>query len=270
MSHNGDMTAKVVVIVGGAGGIGRALARSFGERGCAVALVDLDASRLQQAQDELKGIATTTYACDITNEQRCSQVMEEVQKDLGRIDVLVQSAGLTHVSPFVTTSLEVYRRVLEVNFFGVVALTKAALPALIASKGQIIVLSSICGIAPLIGRTGYCASKHALHGFFDSLRCELSSQDVSVLLVCPSFVETDFASRGLSGDGSRLSFERSTLGRPLEPAEVAEAIYRAASKRQRLLVLTWRGKLTYWLTRLVPGVYERMMSKRFAVELSRR
>lgn len=269
------MTAasKVAVIVGGAGGIGRALAETYGRRGYSIALVDLDSQRLADAQASLLSLLDRlevhAYPCDITNEERCRDVVRRILEKQGRIDVLILSAGLTQVSPFAITELAVYRRVMEVNFFGTIAITKSALPALLASRGQVVVLSSICGIAPLIGRTGYCASKHALHGFFDTLRCELKSQGVSVLMVCPSFVQTEFATRGLSGDGSRLSFERSTLGKPLHPTEVAEAIYAAAQSRKRLLVLTWPGKVSYWLTRLAPRLYERLMSRQFAIELTR-
>jgi short-subunit dehydrogenase len=158
---------------------------------------------------------------------------------------------------------------MEVNFFGVINTTQRFLPALVASSGQIVVLSSICGIAPLIGRTGYCASKYALHGYFDTLRSELLHQGVSILLVCPSFVDTSFATRGLAGDGQRLSFDRSTLGVPMQPAAIARAIMRACQQRKRILVFSWRGMLTYYLTRLAPSLYDRLMRRSFDVELKR-
>ena len=269
MTTSSENRQRVVAVVGGGGAIGQAIAQQYAKLGFRIALLDRDPGRLELAARELEQYKTRSYPCDITDEESCQESIETLIKDHGRLDILVHSAGLTHVSPFASTAIDVLRRVMEVNFFGVVTVTKAALPALIESKGQIVVLSSICGIAPLIGRTGYCASKHALHGFFDTLRCELAPKEVSVLLACPSFVASDFATRGLAGDGTLLPFQRSTLGKPLSPEEVAAAIVTAAVKRRSLLVLTWRGRLTYWLTRLLPGTYQRLMSKRFAVELSR-
>jgi len=263
---------KVVVITGGAGGIGSALARAFGRDGAHIALMDRDAEALERAVGTLMDLAPSVLPipCDVTDADAVSVAVEVVRERFGRLDVLIHCAGLTQVSPFVDTELEVYRRVMEVNFFATVALTKAALPLLIASRGQVIVLSSIAGFAPLIARTGYCASKHALHGFFDVVRAELKERGVHVLLVCPSFVETDFARSGLAGDGTTLQFERSTTGTPLTPDAVARAIYTAARKRKRLLVLSATGKLAYWVSRLLPGVYERGMTSRFRIELERK
>ena len=158
---------------------------------------------------------------------------------------------------------------MEVNYWGAVALTQAALGPLLQRRGQIIVLSSIAGFAPLLARSGYCASKHALHGFFDTLRTELHGSGVHITLVCPSFVDTDFANHGLRGDGRRLDFERSTSGRPLTADQVAQAILRASRSRPRQVVLSPLGRLSYWLTRWAPAWYDRLMIRRFRVELAR-
>lgn len=263
--------SAVVMISGGAGGIGMALARVYGSGGAQLVLLDRDAGALQRAADTLADLprAVLTIPCDITGVDAITAAVDTVKERFGMLDALIHCAGLTHVSPFAETGLDVYRRVMEVNFFGAVALTRAALPLLLSSRGQIIVLSSVAGFAPLIARTGYCASKHALHGFFDVLRAELRESGVHVMLVCPSFVATDFARSGLAGDGSTLRFERSTTGTPLGPGAVALAIVRAARKRKRLLVLSPTGKLAYWVSRLLPGVYERIMTRRFRVELER-
>ncbi len=264
-------SGKTVAITGGGGGIGKALGQRFGEAGARVALLDRDEDALVRAGKELRGrgIEVHTRPCDITDESSCEEAVSAVREALGGLDVLAHCAGLTQVSPFEKTKLEVYRRVMEVNFFGVVACTKAALPSLIEARGQIIVLSSIAGFAPLLGRTGYCASKHALHGFFDTLRAELRREGVSVLLVCPSFVDTNFAKRGLGGEGKILTFDRSTMGTPLSTGGLADAIFRATAKRKRFLVVPGTGKLAYLTSRLLPRVYERGMSKRFQVELDR-
>jgi len=262
---------NVVAITGGAGGIGAAIARAFAEVGAKIALLDLDAEALERVAHSLADTASEVHplVCDITNTESVDNAIVRSQERFGRLDILVHCAGLTHVSPFIETELDVYRRVMEVNFFGTIGFTKAALPMLIASRGQIIVLSSIAGVAPVIGRTGYCASKYSLHGFFEVLRAELQDQGVHVMLVCPSFVDTDFARSGLAGDGSTLTFERSTTGSLLTPETVARSILAAARKRKPLVVLSFNGKLVYWVARLFPNIYQRAMSRRFHIELER-
>ncbi len=263
--QNARADAPVVAVIGGGGGIGVAAAAAFGRRGYRVALVDVDAARLARAIDSLgPGAATTGYACDIVDTTQVSATMNRLLAEHGRLDALVHAAGLTHVSSFLQTDHDVIRRVFEVNFFAVASITRAALPALIARRGQIAVLSSVCGFAPLVGRTGYCASKYALHGLFDTLRCELRTAGVSVTMVCPSFAATDFATRGLAGDGSTLAFARTTTGTPLAPQAIGEALAAGTLARRRLLVLSPQGKLSYWLSRLAPRWYERQMLTRFA------
>lgn len=172
-------------------------------------------------------------------------------------------------SGFADTEIEVFRKVMEVNYFGSLHCTKAALPRLLRSKGQIIVVSSIAGFSPLFGRSGYLASKHALHGLFDSLRSELLQTGVSVLVACPGFIDTEFANRALDGDGSRTPHPRSTLGQQATPRQVAGAILRAASRDQEMLVLSRVGHLTRLLTRVAPGTYQRLMARSLRKELER-
>ncbi len=255
---------KVAVIAGGAGGIGQAVARRLGHLGMATVVLDRDEHAAAAAVEVLRtsGIDATAIGCDITDDSQCSHAVDAVIAERGRIDLLIHSAGLTQISPFCETELSVYRRVMEVNFFGVVNLTKAALPHLVQSHGQVIALSSIAGFAPLWGRTGYCASKYALHGFLETLRVEMREDNVAVTLVCPSFVATGFAERGLRGDGDQLNTERSTTGKLLEPDEVADAIYRSTIRRQRLVVLSRTGRMSYLLSRFAPRLYEHLMLRR--------
>lgn len=258
----GRDNAPVAAVMGGGGGIGLGIAQAYARRGYRVALVDFDPQRLAQAQVQLGG-GFAQYLCDLTDESAVSAVLPRLAAEHGRLDVLVHAAGLTHVSRFDHTELSVIRRVMEVNFFAVAHATQMLLPALEKSRGRIVVLSSVCGFAPLVGRTGYCASKYALHGFFEALRCETAAHGVSVTMICPSFVDTDFATRGLAGDGSRLAQARTTSGAMLDPQALGERVYRAAQRRRRLLVLSRQGQLSYWISRLAPGLYQRLMARRF-------
>ena len=193
----------VVVITGAAGGIGAALARRFAREGARLALLDRERAPLESLAAALAEQGTTARAlpCDITDADQCEAAMREVESIFGGIDVLVNNAGITHVGRVDETRTEVLRRVMEVNFFGAVHCTKAALPSLVERRGRIVVLSSVAGFAPLATRAGYAASKHALHGFFDSLRSEYRDEGLEVMLVCPSFVDTAIGDRALAPDG---------------------------------------------------------------------
>lgn len=259
---------RVVVITGGAGGIGQAIARRYLKAGCRIALVDRDLDALEIARATLDDYVTT-HQHDVTQTGRAGELIDTVLAAHGQIDILVHCAGLTQVSPCCDTTLEVYRRVMEVNFFGAVALTQAALLALVASRGHIVVLSSVAGFAPLIGRTGYCAAKHALHGFFETLRAELTPDGVGVTIVCPTFTATNFARAGLTGDGSQLSFDRSTSGEIITPETVAEDIFRAVAGNKPFTFPGRTAKLAWWFRRVAPHTYVRIMIRRFAVELKR-
>ncbi len=262
---------KTVVITGGAGGIGVALAQSFAGAGARIALLDLREAALHAAVEQLQSmrIQAQPYPCDVTDYPACEAAFDAIRRDLGGTDVLINNAGLTHVSAFAKTDVQVYRRVMDVNFFGSMHCTKAALPDLVSRRGHIAVMSSIAGIAPLAARTGYCASKHALHGFFDTLRAELRADGVTVTLVCPTFTATDFAARGLGSGGGTLQNERGTTGDLNTPASVADATRAGLAAGRRLVIVGGTGKLGHVVNRIAPAIYERMMLKRFAADLER-
>ena len=264
-----DFDGRTVVITGGAGGIGRALARSFGSVGAKIAIVDLATSPLGEARIELEslGIEALAVPCDITDPVRVRTAIAAVRDGLGDIDVLINNAGVGHRSSFVETLPQVFRRVMEINFFGALYCTKACMPDLLARQGLIIVISSIAGLAPLYGRTGYAASKHALHGLFESLSAEVAEQGVGVLMVCPSFTESGFETATVGADGERIARPRSKVGRTSSADDVAAAVLKAAQAGRRRLVLTPVGKISALLSRITPGLYQRLMIRKLRSEL---
>lgn len=257
----------VAVITGAASGIGRALARRWAKAGARVALLDRDREGLQAEAAELRAAGAEVVACecDVTRREDCEEAVREVAETWGGIDVLINNAGITHVSPFADTDSDVVRRVMDVNLFGALHSTQAALPSLVERRGLVIVISSVAGFAPLAGRCAYSASKHALHGLFETLRSEQAANGLAVMMVCPGFTRTSIESHALAGDGGTLGGGRSTFGREADPDEVADAIYRGALRRRRLLVLTPVGKLSWIVTRFWPALYERMMLRRMGV-----
>jgi len=262
---------RIVVITGGASGIGAAAAHAFGKAGARIALLDLDAAEAEKQRDALlqQGIAAMSFPCDIADESQCRTAMESAKSHFGRIDILFNNAGITQRGSFREATTAAIRRVMETNFFGALYCTKAALESLIARRGMIIVTSSIAGLAPVLGRTAYCASKHALHGLFGTLRSELKGLGVHVMIVCPGFTRTNLQVRALDARGEVSVHARTMVGREASPEEVAAAIVRGAARRKDLLVLSATGKLSHALFRLSPPFYAWLMSRSLQDEIQR-
>jgi len=262
---------KVVVVTGAASGIGAAVCERFAREGASIMLLDQDEAGVRAAAARLKadGIDAEGYRCDVAREDECRATMGRIVARCSGIDVLVNNAGITQRSAFADTQTRVYRRVMEVNFFGSLHCTQAAFDSLVRRRGMIIVIESLAGVSPLLGRTGYCASKHALHGLFTSLRAEIRNTGVHIMLVFPGFVATNLQTRALGGDGQITPHPQSVVGRPTSAAKVADDIFKGALKRKPLLVLTPVGKLAYWVSRLAPVLYERLMARQVREELER-
>jgi NAD(P)-dependent dehydrogenase (short-subunit alcohol dehydrogenase family) len=260
---------RTVLVTGAAGGLGRALALAFAAAGARIVALDRDAAGLEGLRAELESLGRDCLAlpCDVTDATACEQADAAGVARFGRLDVLVNNAGMSHRSGFAHTGLDVIRRVMEVNFFGAVNCTRAALPALVAARGLVIAISSVAGYTPLIARTGYAASKHAMHGFFESLRTELAPRGVAVTMVCPSFIATRIDRNALGGDGQPVRHAQVTVGRPLTAEAAAGRIVAGVARRPRMLFVGRTARQAWWLSRIAPGLYERIMSRRLRGEL---
>ncbi len=259
-----EFAGATVVVSGAAAGLGRALCERFGRAGARIVALDLDAAALEHSVARLHaaGIAATAHACDVADETACRQAIEDGAAGSGGIDLLVCNAGISHHGAFAHTRPAVIRRVMAVNFLGAMHCTHAALPALLARRGMIVAISSVAGFAPLVGRTGYAASKHALHGFFDSLRSELAASGVHVMLVCPSFIATDIDRHALDPEGRPFRGTKAVVGKPAAPERIADLVYEGARREQRLLLPGTTARLAWWLSRLTPAGYARIMAAR--------
>jgi NAD(P)-dependent dehydrogenase (short-subunit alcohol dehydrogenase family) len=266
---NRSFKGSVVLITGAGGGLGRALALRLAARGARIAALDRDTAGLDATHAELGafGVEFLALRCDVTDADACARAVEATVRHFGSLDVLVANAGISHRSAFEATGLDVIRRVMEVNFFGAVNCAKAALPHLIDSRGLVIVVSSVAGFTPLVARTGYSASKHALHGFFDSLRAEIRPDGVGITLVCPSFIATGIGRNALGGDGRPVRHAQVTVDRPLSAEFAAERIVAAAERGRQLVLLGRTARLAWLLSRFMPGIYARLMARRMRGEL---
>lgn len=263
------LEGKNVVITGGGGGLGAALGREFGYAGANVALLDINYEAAVLAADQVERGNALPIECDVTAVTACATAISSAEKHNGPTDILVNNAGLSHRSAFAETDLEVIRRIMDINFWGSVNCTKIALPTITERRGAIAVISSTAGFAPLLGRTGYAASKHALHGFFGSLRTEVKGAGVDVMIVAPSFIDTPLRHHTLGGDGAITDHPQSRVGKMATAADVAERIVWGLERRRSYLVLGSVGRVTRYLNALAPGTYERMMARSLRSEFDR-
>ncbi len=269
MTHR-DFRAKVVMVSGAAGGLGAALCRRFAAAGAQIVAVDRDGAGLDRLDASLaaNAVPVLTLVTDITDVQACRAAVDAALARFGRLDGLVNNAGISHRSLLRETDPSTIRRVMDVNFFGAVHLTQAALPHLLAHRGAIVAISSVAGFAPLIGRTGYAASKHALHGFFDSLRSEVEGEGVGVTLVCPSFIRTGIGAAATDGSGAPVSTRRITTGGESTPDDIAARIFDAAVAGRRLLLPDAVSRKAWWVSRLAPALYAKIMKRRLGEEFA--
>ena len=263
-----DLRGRVVVVTGAAGGLGAALARQCAEAGARVAALDLDGAGAEAIAVGLRaqGHDAIGLACDVSDEAACHSAIADVVQRLGGIDWLIANAGISARCLLREAAPEVLRRVMAVNFFGAAWCTQAALPSLAQRRGQIVVISSVAGFSPLVGRSAYAASKHALHGFFDTLRTEVEDQGVGVTLICPSFIATGIGGAALGGQGGSAAAARITAGGESRPEDIARRIVEAIAHRRSLLLPDRTSRLAWWVRKFAPGFYAGTMKRRVRAE----
>jgi len=249
------MRDKAVIITGGSSGIGKALAEVFGSNGSQVLITGRDKNELADAIRELsdKGVTVHGLQADVSIESDNKRMADEAIRLFGKIDVLINNAGISMRALFEELDVDVIRKVMDINFFGMVYATKYCLPEIINSKGSIVGISSIAGYRGLPARTGYSASKFALNGFLEALRAEVLNKDVHVLTACPGFTATNIRKRALTKDGSVQGESPREEQEMMSAEECAIHIYKATVNRKKILVLTGQGKLTVFLNKRFPG-----------------
>jgi dehydrogenase/reductase SDR family protein 7B len=262
------MKDKVVIITGGSSGIGRALAEKFGAEGSKILITGRNKQELDKTVDELqkKNIAIAGFQADVSREEDNQAMALEALRLYGSIDVLINNAGISMRALFADVDLAVVKKVMDINFYGVLYATKYCLPEIMKSKGSVVGISSIAGFRGLPGRTGYSASKFALNGFLEVLRTELLKTGVHVLTACPGFTTSNIRKRSLTKDGSQQGESPRAEDKMMTAEECAHHIYRAVVKRKRTLILTTQGKLAVWLNKWWPSLADRMVYKVMARE----
>ena len=252
---------KVVIITGASSGIGRACAFEFSENGAKVVLAARREEKLEQVKAEIlkNGGEALIVKTDVRIINDCENLIKKTVKYYGRIDVLINNAGISMRASFEELDLSVIHQLMDTNFFGAVYCVKFALPYLLKSKGTVVGISSIAGLTPLPGRTGYSASKFALDGFLNTLRLENKKKGLNVLVVHPGFTASNIRNTALDKDGNPQKETPRDEDKMMSAEKVAEIIAKAVYKRERDLILTSQGKLAVWLHRKFPEITDRII-----------
>lgn len=261
------MKNKVVIITGASSGIGKALAKAFAARGAILSLGARRTELLEELKSELGGTEILIQKTDVSNEEDCRQLIEATVNRFGRIDVLINNAGISMRALFEEVDLKVIRQLMEVNFFGTVYCTKYALPYLLDSKGSLVGVISIAGYVGLPGRTGYSASKFAIRGFLDTVRIENLKKGLHVLVAAPGFTASEVRKAALTTDGSQQGETPRDESKMMSAEECANHILKAVEKRKRQLILTFtEGKLTVFLGKFFPSLLDKLTYSHMAKE----
>ncbi len=262
------MQDKVVIITGGSSGIGKAMAFEFGRHGSKLLITGRNAAELTKAVDELRAckIIVEGFVADVSKPEDNQRMAAKAIEMYGRIDVLINNAGISMRALFEEVDLEVVKKVMDINFYGVLYATQACLPEIVKNKGSVVGISSIAGFRGLPGRTGYSASKFALNGFLEVLRTEYLKRGVHVLTACPGFTASNIRKRALTKDGSLQGESPRNESKMMSAEECARHIYNATVKRKSILILTTQGKLAVWLNKLWPSLADKIVYNEMAKE----
>lgn len=262
-----SFAGKAILLTGATAGIGREIALQVAAERPRLLLLARDAERLAEVAQlcRRRGADAVAVTADVGVERDCARAVERCLETFGRLDLLLLNAGLDMWTRLDELSdLSVLEKLARVNYLGCAWLAYHARPHLVARKGSIVVLSSLLGLTGAPTRTGYAASKHALHGFFDSLRIELAGTGVTVTIVCPDFVVSEIHARALGSDGKPLGASPMVEAKIMSAERCARLVLDAARKRKRLVLLSWRGKVGRWVRMFAPGLIDRIAARAIA------
>ena len=255
------MKDNVTIITGASKGIGAELARQLAAKGAKLVLAARNAKELEAVAEQCRkaGASVVTVKADVAVERDCQAIVAGAVLAFGRLDTLVNNAGASMWARFEDIEdMSILERLMQVNYMGAVYCTHHALPFLRESRGRIVGVSSLAGRTGVPTRTGYSASKHAMTGFFDSLRIELEARGVSVTMIYPGFVATGIRENATGPDGKPIMVSPVREGEVMGVEDCARRIVRAIERREREVVMTARGKMGLWLKLLAPSLVDRI------------
>ena len=264
-----DLKDKVVVITGASSGIGRACAIEFAKRGAHLVLAARQYVKLCEITQEIHEkykVKTLAVQTDVSKEQDCKELISQTISSMGRIDILINNAGISMRALFKDLDLEVLKQVMDINFWGTVYCTKYALQEILNTEGSIVGVSSIAGFKGLPGRTGYSASKFAMNGFLEALRTENLKNNLHVMLACPGFTASNIRNVALNSEAKSQGESSMEEDKMMTAAEVAVRIVDGVAQRKRQLIMTGQGKLTVLMQKFFPKWLDHLVYNHFKKE----
>lgn len=261
------MQNKVVIITGASSGIGKALAFQYASKGFNLVLAARRIELLSEIKNKLGNVEVLVVKTDVTLESDCKNMIEKAVEKFGKIDVLINNAGISMRAATTDVDVDVLRRVMDVNYWGTVHCTKYALPYLIETKGSLVGVISIGGYVGLPARSGYSASKFAVRGFLDSVRVEHRRTGLHVLVAAPSFTSSEIRKFALTADGSPQRETPRNEVNMMTAEECARHIYRGVKRRQRKLIISFvQGKAAVLVAKLWADLVDGFIYRTFAKE----
>lgn len=258
-----DFNNKTVWITGASGGIGKELAIQLAKAGAKIVLTARSVDKLNTVKDSLQGDGHLVYPMDLLKAEAIPNAVQEVLTKVGSIDVLVNNAGVSQRSLAKDTTIEVDRRIMELDYFSIVSLTKSLLPHMIErQQGLIVSISSVAGKIGTPMRTAYCAAKHALIGFMDGLRAEVHADNIKVMIVAPGSVQTDISMNALEGDGKKHNVTDPLIAKGIPVEECVRTIIKGIkNETPELLIAKGKEKMAVYVRRFYPTLLFNMMTK---------
>jgi dehydrogenase/reductase SDR family member 7B len=257
MRHN-IFRDKVVIVTGASSGIGRATALEFARNGSKLVLAARSANRLAELEMEIRDMGAEALSCvtDVSNEDDCRKMVEATVARFGTVDILINNAGISMRALFEDVDMSVLKRLMDVNFWGTVHCTKYALPYVVRNRGSIVGVSSTAGFHGLPGRTGYSASKFAMHGFLETVRIENLMEKLHVMIIAPGFTASEIRRNALLADGTTQGNSPREEKKLRSPEYVARWVLKGIRKKKRNKIMTWAGRFTALLQRIIPAVVD--------------
>lgn len=260
---------KIVIITGASSGIGKSLATEFAKRGANIVLASRQyvvLCEMAEALEKQYAVKAIAIQCDVSVQEDCAHLIKQTLATFGKIDVLINNAGISMRALFNDVDIDVLKKLMDVNFWGAVYCTKYALPEIIKTKGSIVGVSSIAGYKGLPGRTGYSASKFAMNGFLDALRVENLKKGIHVLTACPGFTASNIRNTALDKDGAEQGESTLHEEKMMTADEVALIIADGVENRARTLIMTGQGKLTLIISKFLPKLLDKLVYNVFSKE----
>ena len=260
----GRWNNQIVWVTGASSGIGKACAESWARRGATVVLSARKAETLDAVAAPLRDIGADVHVVtlDLSNSDSLPAVAQDVQEKIGPVDVMVHCGGISQRSKAIETALDVDRRVMEIDYFGTLALTKALLPSMVKrGRGHFVVVTSLMGLFSSPLRSGYCGAKHALHGFFESLRAEHHDDGLKVTMVCPGFIRTNISLNAVVGDGSQQGTMDAKTGAGMTAEQCAERMVKAVEHNKAEVLIGRYEILAAYIKRLSPALLRRIVRR---------